>query len=228
MRRKEFVFVVTHGRSGSTLLNGVLNSIPGYRIMGENNNAVYQLYLFDRHMTQAYENSVYNQMQNHLIGPRNMWWNDYSQSQLSIDLRDVLCHLFDPYDDHDVTGFKEIRWYAIPDLPQYLHWLHDVTGCRFIHLTRNLDDVLQSEWFQDDPGNWRRTLTGFNHLVTRNMEMHPEQPWYSLSYEEMTQGHLQGLYRFLGVKYDEQRIRDVLALPHGYKSNGPVRTTTLR
>src|SRR5690606_340365 len=34
------VFIVTYGRSGSTLLQGVLNSIPGYLIRGENDSAL--------------------------------------------------------------------------------------------------------------------------------------------------------------------------------------------
>src|SRR5688572_1085508 len=33
------LFIVTYGRSGSTLLQGVLNSIPGYLIRGENDGA---------------------------------------------------------------------------------------------------------------------------------------------------------------------------------------------
>ena len=39
-----FVFVVTYGRSGSTLLQKVLGDIDGYHISGENNNALYGLY----------------------------------------------------------------------------------------------------------------------------------------------------------------------------------------
>jgi hypothetical protein len=34
------IFVVTYGRSGSTLLQGVLNGIPGFLIRGENKDIV--------------------------------------------------------------------------------------------------------------------------------------------------------------------------------------------
>ncbi len=47
------VFVVTYGRSGSTLLTGILNSIPGFLIRGENRDAVHHLFLF--HQTLATE-----------------------------------------------------------------------------------------------------------------------------------------------------------------------------
>lgn len=42
--RFPFLFVITFGRSGSTLLQGILNSIPGYCIRGENNSTLFQLF----------------------------------------------------------------------------------------------------------------------------------------------------------------------------------------
>ena len=44
--RLDFVFVVTYGRSGSTLLMGLLNSIPGFLIRGENWDALHHLFRF--------------------------------------------------------------------------------------------------------------------------------------------------------------------------------------
>ena len=38
------LFVITYGRSGSTLLQGLLNSIDGMLIRGENNNVVVNLF----------------------------------------------------------------------------------------------------------------------------------------------------------------------------------------
>lgn len=42
----DYLFVATYGRSGPTLLQASLNSIPGYRIRGENGGVVYNLYRF--------------------------------------------------------------------------------------------------------------------------------------------------------------------------------------
>src|SRR6478609_6549835 len=41
-----YVFVMTYGRSGSTLLMGLLNTIPGYLIRGENDDALRFLHKF--------------------------------------------------------------------------------------------------------------------------------------------------------------------------------------
>src|SRR5262245_42168913 len=43
-----YVFVMTYGRSGSTLLMGLLNTLPGYLIRGENDDAMKFLYDFHR------------------------------------------------------------------------------------------------------------------------------------------------------------------------------------
>ena len=43
-----YVFVMTYGRSGSTLLMGLLNTIPGYLVRGENDDALRYLYDFHR------------------------------------------------------------------------------------------------------------------------------------------------------------------------------------
>ena len=44
----DHVFVMTYGRSGSTLLMGILNSIPGWLLRGENRHAMRHLYEFHR------------------------------------------------------------------------------------------------------------------------------------------------------------------------------------
>ena len=45
-----YVFVMTYGRSGSTLVQGLLNAIPGYLIRGENAAALNHLHGFHKTM----------------------------------------------------------------------------------------------------------------------------------------------------------------------------------
>jgi hypothetical protein len=44
----DHLFIVTYGRSGSTLLQGILNSTPGVLIRGENRGISYKLHEFHR------------------------------------------------------------------------------------------------------------------------------------------------------------------------------------
>lgn len=43
MPKEGYVFIITYGRSGSTLTQNLLNSLPGYCIRGENSNLLYFL-----------------------------------------------------------------------------------------------------------------------------------------------------------------------------------------
>ena len=44
MSIRRFVFIVTYGRSGSTLLQKIIGSAPGFYIAGENKDALFGLY----------------------------------------------------------------------------------------------------------------------------------------------------------------------------------------
>ena len=41
-----YLFIMTYGRSGSTLVQGILNSIPGYLVRGENRDALHHLFAY--------------------------------------------------------------------------------------------------------------------------------------------------------------------------------------
>ena len=52
------ILIITYGRSGSTLLQGILNSIDGCLIRGENYNAIFYLFEF-------YEKIILNKKENY-------------------------------------------------------------------------------------------------------------------------------------------------------------------
>ncbi len=54
-RAVDYLFVVTYGRSGSTLVGGLLNAIPGYLIRGENDDALRHLWQYHRTLVAAKE-----------------------------------------------------------------------------------------------------------------------------------------------------------------------------
>ena len=61
-----YIFIVTYGRSGSTLLQGILNSIPGYLVRGENRQALRHLYAFH---TAAVQERRRQRRGQHAAGP---------------------------------------------------------------------------------------------------------------------------------------------------------------
>jgi hypothetical protein len=153
-----YLFIVTYGRSGSTLLQGVLNAIPGYLVRGENRQAL-------RHLRAFHEAAVEERQRQRRSQRRRgaePGSHDASSAHFGIDRfpvrrslagirRLALDTLLRPEPDTRVVGFKEIRW-AGEDVATYVAWLREVfPGARFVVNTRDLDAVSRSKWWADDP-----------------------------------------------------------------------------
>lgn len=223
-----YLFIITYGRSGSTLLQGILNTIPTYKIVGENRNAYYHLYKFCDNMIAATHNSDHNEINNHLPKATNPWWNTHSVQDVKCFVPYVLQQFIDPKKEYSTIGFKEVRYYGIKELSNYLDWLYDTTHCTFIYLTRNMDDVVKSEWHRTRPDVIRIQYQTFEHNIKNHMEACDYQPWYHITYEQLkTREGIQGLFDFLKETPDWDKITETLATPHSYKTTGEVKITKL-
>ncbi len=208
------LFVVTYGRSGSTLLLGVLNSIPGYLIRGENDGAVYRLHQFHtetvrrkRRLRKRFETPL------DTTNP-HFGLDDFPvAASLRVLRRLVTTTLLRPEPDTRVTGFKEIRWYQ-DDLADYVSFLRELfPDARFVINTRNHDAVLESGWWPDKPRDGR--LERMEQAILALGDSLGELA-YRVHFDDYTAdpSALRGLYAWLGEDFDETRVRAVLGVRH--------------
>jgi len=216
---KKFVFIVTYGRSGSTLLMGILNSIPSFRILGENNNMftmVKKLYIEACNNIAA---SAEMEREFNLHGSQISWWNPQSHADIKQVFRSFIGGLLDPLDEFDTVGFKEIRYQKMGrSFESFLIWLHMLTDCRFIFLTRNLDDTCKSMWHAENP-NCKQELEVFERNMMFFIRANSYIPVFSITYGDIVDKDLHGLFDFLDVEYDDDakdRIEKVLKKKHSY------------
>lgn len=209
----KYVFIVTYGRSGSTLLMGILNSTPGFLIRGENWDALHHLFRFHRTLldgSSRWKRPRTRQATHPFYGVA-----DFPAKKSLKRIRElVLDTVLRPREDTRVTGFKEIRW-SQDDLEDYVAWLQELfPGARFVFNTRAHEEVLASGWWPR-ADNGPAELTG---LEARLLELAAQlgDAAYRVHYNDYVAdpSSLAGLFEWLGEPFDEAAVRDVFSTAH--------------
>lgn len=159
----QYLFVITYGRSGSTVLMKLLNSIDGFCIRGENNGILSQLAIAASDLKDVH--SVQSKYNHSSAAP---WYGItdvdpacFSKKLSSMFVEELLC----PPKGTRVTGFKEIR-FSSEDISDEAYkkviafMADEFPGSRFIFNTRNWREVARSGWwrYRADLGNVRRCI----------------------------------------------------------------------
>ena len=210
-----FLFVVTYGRSGSTLVSGLLNAIPGYVIRGENRDALQHLFAFHRTLVtekrrgpaEAYRTPTHPF---YGIGDVPLVLSLSGIRRLALET------LLRPHAATRVVGFKEIRWYR-EDMEEYVAWLRRVfPGARFLINTRDHESVLKSGWWAK--GDREHNAAHLADTERRILAVAADlgEAAYHVHYDDYVADPtvLQGLYEWLGEPWDEASVRATMAVRH--------------
>jgi hypothetical protein len=210
-----YVFVVTYGRSGSTLLQGILSSTPGVMIRGENGGLLKTLLTFHETATGHRDRVDRNKP----LPIRHPWWgiDYYSDETAYRAFRTLMLEtVLRPGPDTTIIGFKEIDWLPAR-LPELLAFTQAVfPGARFILNTRDLEQVARSGWWADRPDAIAELHTIEQQLVDALEPL--GDATFRVHYDDYVADPtaLRGLFDWLGLEWDEDRVRAVFDLPHSY------------
>jgi hypothetical protein len=215
-RQHDYLFVLTYGRSGSTLLQGILNTIPGYLIRGENHGVLHQYFRLHGKLA-AKRNRV---------GPlvatnqeRDAWFgiDGYDDETAAAAIRTLMLRtVIRPTPESRVVGYKEIR-YQQKALGTYVAFMRSVfPDARFIVNTRDLARVAQSKWWARDPDALKKLTAIEGRLLAVAGDL--QQDAFRVHYDDYQDdpGALRGLFDWLGEEFDERRVASVMANPHSY------------
>ena len=225
-----FTFVVTYGRSGSTLVQGLLNTLPGGLVRGENNLFVLPLF---RSWVLLRD---YQQRYGKLADERGVQSAFYGMGEVSLDgfvesARELaLRQLYGSVDPAtvDVLGFKEVAWHRVrpKEGPAFFNFLDQVfPDARYVLHRRAHENVTASGfWRREDPDSVDKALRRVEALQDRLRETRPERT-HDTRYERLTSddpavvdAELRGLAEFVLGACDEplvEKMRETLGVGFG-------------
>lgn len=213
----KIVLICATGRSGSTTMQRILNTMPGSNICGENFGAINSLLEFYRRIKYSTINNIpghYNPASYEEIVKQNIkpsWYNSYKYPQIIQLIQMTIVNMFKNSSNTNIWGFKEIRYDAgnisyIKDFKELFPQTKVI-----IHVRENIQAQSKSGWFKKDKNAisfLNKTSKELIDFALQNKE------WCFLSsFERMfDKNNLRHMFNFIecGEKFNEKEIEDIL------------------
>ena len=213
----KIVLICATGRSGSTTMQRLINTIPNSNICGENFGAINSLLEFYKRIKYSTMNNIpghltpasYETIISKNIKPA--WYNSYNYSQIVHLIKIMIINMFKNKDTTNVWGFKEIRYdngniNYIEDFKELFPQTKVI-----IHIRENIGAQSQSGWHKNDK-NAVQFLTKLNKKLMEFYNKHRDY-CYLTSFEGMfNKNNLQNIFHFIDCRenYNEEKISEVL------------------
>lgn len=213
----KIVLICATGRSGSTSMQRLINTIPNSNICGENFAAINSLLEFYRRLKRSSTDNIPGRLTplkyDYLISnnKKPCWYNSYHLSHMIHMIKLTIINMFKDLPETNVWGFKEIRYDSgninyIKDFKELFPQTKVI-----IHIRENIQSQSKSGWFKQD-GNAIKFLTKTNKELV-DFALANKEYCYLTSFERMfDRNNLKNLFTFIGCgeHYDENKITEVL------------------
>jgi hypothetical protein len=213
----KIILICATGRSGSTTLQRILNTIPNSNICGENYGALNSLLEFYRRIKYASTNYIpgllqptsYEELIEKNVKPA--WYNSYHYQQIVQLIKITIINMFKNKETTNIWGCKEIRYDAgnityIKDFKELFPQTKVI-----IQIRENIQAQSQSSWFKKDKNAipfLKKTSNELIEFYSQNKE------WcYLTTFEKMFQiNNLKNLFQFIGCgeNFKESEIKEIL------------------
>jgi hypothetical protein len=156
----EFILICATGRSGSTTLQRIINTIPNVNIKGENNNAILHLLEFYKSIKfNLINNNSYSTFLNQNTKP--CWYNDFNKEEIVNQITSLILSFLNKNNTYKIVGFKEIRYND-----KNIHLLNEFKELfpktKFIFHIRNPEKQCKSNWWGKDIEKSKKELYEIN------------------------------------------------------------------
>lgn len=212
----KIVLICATGRSGSTTLQRVINTIPNSNICGENHAAINSLLEFYIRIKKSTANIpggvtpfTYQYIVKKNIKPS--WYNSYNILQIKEMVKQMIIVMFKLNENTNIWGFKEIRYDS--KKINYITTFKELFPQTkvIIHIRNDIQTQSCSGWFNDDKN-------AIQYLYRTNIELYNfyiknTDYCFFTTFETMfDRNNLKNIFNFIDCKehYNEEKITEVL------------------
>ena len=213
----KIVLICATGRSGSTTMQRIINSVPNSNICGENFGAINSLLEFYKRIKTTTFDFVpghlrpasYEDIISKDVKPS--WYNSYNFQQTVVMIKILITSLFKNKEGTIVWGFKEIR-YDNGDI-KYLREFKELFPQTkvIIQIRGNIAAQSQSSWLKKDK-NAIQYLNALNNQFY-NFYNHNKEWCYFTTFEKMfDMENIKKIFEFIDCSqyYDQSKIKQIL------------------
>ncbi|WP_310475516.1 sulfotransferase [Sandarakinorhabdus sp.] len=209
---ERWLFIVTYGRSGSTILQKLLGSITGHYLAGENHNSLHGVFAAWRDATilKAKYGWGHEGIDHPWHGADVADPDGYARAMVAAFVANILR----PPRGTRVAGFKEIR-YLTEDLREYLLFIDRFFApAVFVINVRSVDAVAQSAWWKDaDKQELAANIARFEAITDALVAEFPDR-FIKIDYARWTSDPetLRPVYAMLDARFDATQIAETLSV----------------
>jgi len=216
--KDKVVLLCCTGRSGSTTLQRIVNSVPNSNICGENYGAINSLLLFYKKLKQTTFLQVHGQKKpvsyDTLIttGIKPAWYNSYNIEELKTSIRETIIKMFKNSETTNVWGFKEIRYengniHLIKEFKEIFPQAKII-----IQVRENVDKQSKSSWYRKEPTSKKQLMILNTELY--NFYLKNKEYCYFTTFERMfNMNNLKNIFEFIECSehFNEEKIKEILS-----------------
>ena len=224
-----YVFVVTYGRSGSTLVQGLLNALPRTVVRGENGLwllEMYRAYRLGTDFAKRHTKHASGKVSSAFYGLDHVKPRQFVRATQRLVVPQLLGDK--AAGQVDVIGFKEVLWHRIEpqETEGFFDWFEQVfPRARYVLNTRGHERVAQSGfWQRQEQDEVADALARVEEIQAWLRETRPDRV-LDTRYEVLTgddraaaEAQLASIADFVVGSHDDAllgRLRATLDVPHG-------------